>query len=265
MEHPPLQRPALIAAVRGALEPQAFVHCLWEGGSTGFSRADAWSDVDLQCEVEDDRVADTFAAVEAGLRRVAEISLCFAVPEPAWHGHSQRFYRFANADPWLQLDFCVMKRSSADKFNQPEIHGAAGILFDRSGLFGRNVVRVDRPALEVRLRGRIAALRTRCAMFQVLVEKETWRGNPIDALHFYSGLALAPLVELLRIKHDPLRHNWGNRYLHLTLPPADAARLQGLMYVAAPEDIPAKRAAAAAWFEALAAELDARPRLVPPA
>jgi hypothetical protein len=265
MSLPNLTRSTLIAAVRGALEPLPFVQCLWEGGSTGFSRADQWSDVDLQCEVDDDRVADTFAAVEAALARVAEVSLTFAVPEPAWHGHSQRFYRFANAESWLVLDLCVIKRSGAYKFNEPDIHGAPGVLFDRSGLFGRNVVRTDRDALEKRLRDRVAALRTRFAMFQVLVEKETWRANPIDALHFYSGLTLAPLVELLRIKHDPLRHNWGNRYLHRTLPAADATLLQGLMYVAAPEEIPAKRAAAAAWFEALASELEARPRLVPPA
>ena len=261
----PLTRPALVAAVRGALEPRPFVHCLWEGGSAAFARADQWSDVDLQCEVDDDQVAATFAAVGEALRAVAEISLCFVVPEPAWHGHSQRFYRFANAEPWLQLDLCVMKRSAASKFNEPEIHGAAGVLFDRSGLFGKNVVRTDRAAFEARLRARLDALRVRFAMFQVLVEKETWRGNPIDALYFYQSLTLSPLVELLRIRHDPLRHNWGYRYLHRALPRAEAERLQRLMYVATPGEVPAKRAEAAAWFDALAAELAAWPRLIPPA
>jgi len=262
---PHLTRPALIAAVRGALEPLAFAHCLWEGGSASFARNDQWSDVDLQCEVDDDQVGATFAAVEAALAAVAEIAQCYAVPEPAWHGHSQRFYRFANAEPWLLLDFCVMKRGAAHKFNEPDIHGPAGVLFDRSGLFGRHVVRTDRAALEAKLRARIESLRARFAMFQVLVEKETWRGNPIDALHFFHGLTLAPLVELLRIKHDPLRHNWGNRYLHRTLPRAEAERLQQLMYVPSPDEIPAKRAEAAAWFESLATELTARSPLIPPA
>jgi hypothetical protein len=78
-------------------------------------------------------------------------------------------------------------------------------------------------------------------------------------------MTLAPLVELLRIKHDPLRHNWGNRYLHRTFPAADSTLLQSLMYVAAPEELPAKRAAAAAWFETLATELERRSQLVPPA
>lgn len=265
MSLPPLTRPVLIAAVRGALEPQTFVHCLWEGGSTCFSRADQWSDVDLQCEVEDDRVTDTFAAVEAALARVGEISLRFAVPEPAWHGHSQRFYAFANAERWLQLDLCVMKRSAAYKFNEPAVHGEATVLFNRSGLFAQHVVKTDRAALETRLRARIGALRTRFTLFQILVEKEGWRGNHIDSLHFYNGLTLAPLVELLRIKHDPVRHNWGNRYLHRILPAAEAARLQRLMFVAAPAEIPAKRAEAEAWFMALAAELECQPRLVPPA
>ena len=260
---PPLTRPALIAAVRGALEPLPVVHCLWEGGSTCFGRNDEWSDVDLQCEVDDDQVGAAFDAVEAALAAVAETSLCYRVPEPAWHGHSQRFYRFANAAPWLMLDLAVMKRSAAHKFNEPAIHGKAGVLFDRSGLFGINVVRTDRAAFETRLRARIESLRIRFAMFQVLVEKETWRGQPIDALHFYQGLTLAPLVELLRIKHDPLRHNWGNRYLHRILPPAEAKRLQSLMYVSTPKQIPAKRLKAEAWFEELATQLVGQPRLVP--
>jgi hypothetical protein len=157
-----------------------------------------------------------------------------------------------------------MKRSAAYKFNEPAVHGEANILFDRSGLFAQHVVRTDRAALETKLRARIAALRTRFALFQVLVEKEGWRGSHLDSLHFYNGLTLAPLVELLRIKHDPLRSTWGNRYLHRTLPAAEAARLQRLMFVAAPEEIPARRAEAAAWFDALATELEARPRLVPP-
>lgn len=264
MSLPPLTRPALIAAVRGALEPQPWAHCLWEGGSTAFARADEWSDVDLQCEVDDDRVADTFATVEAAIARVAEISLCFKVPEPAWHGHSQRFYRFANAAPWLMLDFVVMKRGAPHKFNEPEVHGACPVLFDRSDLF-KNPMRTDRVALETKLRDRIAMFRARVAMFQLLIEKEGWRGQAIDALNFYQGLMLPALVELLRIKHDPLRHNWGNRYLHRTLPPAEAARLQSLMFIASPAEIPAKRAEAEKWFNALADELDARTRLVPPA
>ncbi len=261
----PLTRAALIAAVRGALEPQPFVHCLWEGGSTCFGRGDQWSDVDLQCEVDDDRVAATFAAIEAALAAVARIALHYAVPEPAWHGHSQRFYRFANAEPWLMLDLCVMKRGAAHKFNEPAIHGPPRVLFDRSGLFGRHVVRTDRTALAARLRARIAALRVRFALFQILVEKESWRGHAMDALHFYHGLTLAPLVELLRIKHDPLRHDWGNRYLDRVLPPAVARRLQQLMFVGTPRQIPARRAAAAAWFDELAKELTARRRLLPPA
>ena len=260
-----LTRDTLIATVRDALSPLPFVHCLWEGGSTSFSRNDQWSDVDLQCEVDDDKVTAAFDAVEAALSRVAETSLQFAVPEPIWHGHSQRFYRFANAEPWLMLDLCVMKRGAAYKFNEPAVHGKAGVLFDRSGLFGINVVRTDRAALEPRLRARLAALRARFAMFQILVEKEEWRGNPIDALHFYQGLTLAPLVEMLRIKYDPLRHNWSNRYLHRVLPPDEAKRLEKLMYVSTPKQISTKRLAAAEWFEKLATELEARSQLVPPA
>lgn len=259
---PTLTRAELISCVRRALEPQAFVHCLWEGGSAGFARTDQWSDVDLQCEVDDDKVCATFDCVEAALAEVSEVLLRFLVPEPTWHGHSQRFYRFANAEPCLMLDFAVIKRSATYKFNEPEVHGKIGVLFDRSGLFGINVVRTDRSAYESRLRGRIEMLRTRVAMFGILVEKEGRRGHAIDALHFYEGLIIAPLVELLRIKHDPIRHNWGNRYLHGTLPPAEAKRLEKLMYVGTPRQIEAKQKEATAWIEDLASELTTRAKLV---
>lgn len=259
----PLTRSALIAAVQSAVEPLPFVHCLWEAGSASFGRADQWSDVDLQCEVDDDRVAAVIDAVEAGLAPVAEIALRYDAPPPTWHGHTQRFYRFANAEPWLMLDLCVMKRSAAYKFNEPSIHGRARVIFDRSGLFGVNAIRTNRSALEAQLRDRLASLRGRFAMFQVLVEKEAWRRQPLDAHYFYQAFTLAPLVELLRIKHDPLHHNWGPRYLHHALPPAEARRLAKLTYVGSPQQIIAKRAEAAAWFEQLADELAGRDPLVP--
>lgn len=261
MSATPLTRAALIACVRSALEPRPWVHALWEGGSSSFGRTDAWSDADLQAVVADDQVAAAFDLVEQALPSVAAVESRLIVPEPTWHGHSQRFYRFAGAPEWLLLDLCVMKLGAPYKFND-EIHGRPPVLFDRAGVF-TSVPPVDRAALESRLRDRLEQIAARVHFFGHFPTKELARGRAIDAAHWYQSLVLAPLVELLRIKHDPLRHNWGNRYLHETLPSADAARLADLFYVASPDALPARVTAAQTWTHALLADLRARPRLAP--
>jgi hypothetical protein len=100
-------------------------------------------------------------------------------------------------------------------------------------------------------------------MFQSLVTKDCLRGRPLDALNFYQALTLVPLVEMLRIKHDPWRHNFGWRYLQHDLPAGDYARLVRLAYPGKVEAIPELHQEAMLWFEELAAELAARPVLTP--
>ncbi len=259
---PPLTRTLLLDTVHAALAAQPWVNALWEGGSSAFARDDQWSDVDLQADVEDPHVAETFAVVEAALGRIAKTELVFVVPEPAWHGHSQRFYRFADAPPWLILDFCVIRQGNPHKLIEPELHGAARVRFDRTGLF-RQPPKIDRAGLETKLQAKLAQLTVRFEMFQVLVTKEVWRNHPLDAAYFYQSLTIAPLIALLRLKHDPIRHDWSARYLHHVLPTDEAAKLTRLTYLADMSEIPAKQTEAVAWFQQLAAELKARPRLVP--
>jgi len=257
----PLTRQHLVDLVHRVLEPLPFVHALWEGGSVAFGRADAFSDADLQACVDDDKVEATFAAVEAELEKVLGIDTTFAVPEPAWHGHAQRFYRFTGREAWLMLDFCVQKRSNERRFLEPEIHGRAPFLFDKIDL-AASIKPLDIDGQEQKLRARIGMLRTRMHLFAHMVEKECRRQRPLDAIHFYHGLIIAPLVELLRIRHDPWRHDFGMRYLHTTLPVDQARRLEDLLFIRNFPDLQAKQRVAVRWFTDLAAELTRAPKLV---
>lgn len=257
----PLTRQHLIDLVQRTLQPLPFVHALWEGGSAAFGRADQFSDADLQACVDDDKVAETFAAVEAELEKVLGIETRFIVPEPAWHGHAQRFYRFVGREPWIMLDLCVQKRSNERRFLETEIHGKAPFLFDKIEL-AASTKPLDIEAHEKKLRARIEMLRTRMHLFAHMVEKECRRQRPLDAIHFYHGLILAPLVELLRIRHDPWRHDFGMRYLHTTLPVDQARRLEDLLFIRNFPDLQAKQRVAVRWFDSLAAELARAPKLV---
>lgn len=253
----------MIAALAAALGPKPWARALWEGGSAAFGRVDEWSDIDVQAEVEDAHVAEAFASAEAAVRALVPIARVFEVPAPTWHGHGQKFYQLSGQPAWYQLDFVVMQAGNPRKFLEREIHGDARFLFDKVGLAGRTPP-LDRAAWETKLRARIAAVLHRQQFFAPLAAKEAARGQAIDALNFFNGLVVGPLVELLRLRHDPWRHDFGLRYLHRVLPPADAARLQRLAFVPDAAALPERIAEAVAWGAALAEELAARPALLPP-
>jgi hypothetical protein len=241
-----VSREDVLSAMRGALEPLDHVQAMWEAGAIAFDRVDEWSDIDLQVACDDSRVEDVFGTVESTLRRLSPIDLRYRLPEPTWHGHSQAFYRLEGASPFLMLDFVVMKAGAEDKFLQPEIHGRPHVYFDKSG-----VVRfkpLDADAFASKLRERVEELRVLFDLFRVLVEKELNRGNVIEAAAFYQSYTLRPLIEALRILHDPTRHNFHTRYVHYDFPESDVKRLTELIFVASGEELATKRERAEEWF-----------------
>ena len=79
-----MRREQVVEVLREALLPLSYVNAAWLGGSDAFGRADELSDVDLQVDVDDGRVAATFGAVEAALAASLETFL-------TWQGASQMF------------------------------------------------------------------------------------------------------------------------------------------------------------------------------
>ncbi len=242
----PVARETILTALRAALEPLDYTYAMWEGGAAAFGRVDEWSDIDVQIDVDDDRVEDAFAVIEETLQTLSPIELKYRVPEPTWHGHSQAFYRLRDASPFLLVDTAIMKHSSADKFLAREIHGQAVFHFDKSNLSSPQAF--DWGGLKTRLRDRLAALRVTFEMFQILTLKELHRGNLLEALAFYHGYTLRPLVELLRIHYGPARHGFHTHYVYYDLPREVAQRLERLFLVTNGEEIRRKRGAAEAWF-----------------
>jgi hypothetical protein len=250
----PVDRERILDALRQALQPRPDVWAFWEGGSAATGRLDAWSDMDLQLICDDDRVQDVFGAAEEALRSVSPIELCWRVPEPAWHGHSQRFYRLRDAGPYLMIDLTVMRRSASMRFTEPEQHGRVLVYFDRSGLLAPPPF--DAEAFRARMRADLDNLRDMFPILQPLVEKELLRGRVLDALSFYHSLTLRPLVTVLGMLHRPLRYTFGLRYLNHDFPRDVVQQLEALAYVADPQDLLAKHARAQALFQDAVGRLD---------
>jgi hypothetical protein len=245
-KQPLLTREPILAALQAALEPLDYVYAMWEGGAAASGRLDEWSDIDVQFDVDDARVADTFAVVERALETLSPIDLKYQTPQLPWQGISQWFYRLKNASQYLLLDVAVIQHSAPDKLLTSEIHGQAVFYFDKANV--SRVAPLDWGDLNARLRNRIASPRVTFEMYQILTLKELNRGNALEALAFYSGYTLRPLVEVLRMRYDPTRYNFHTRYVYYNLPADVVRKLESLFFVANGDDIRAKRAQAEAWF-----------------
>lgn len=241
-----ISREDILKVLVQALEPLDYVHALWEGGAAAFDRIDKWSDLDVQVVANDDRVTEVFMAVEQALCILSPIALKYEVPSPTWHGHTQRFYRLSRASKFLLVDVAVMQRSHPNNFLQPEIHGQAVIHFDKSGLI--QFQPLDQLALDAQIQARLAKLQVTFSLFQTLTLKELHRHNDIEALIFYHNFTLQPLIEVLRIKYQPVRHDFYTRYLYYDLPAEVVAQLESLFFVTNRKDLREKRVVAEKWF-----------------
>ncbi|MFN8372197.1 MAG: nucleotidyltransferase domain-containing protein [Anaerolineae bacterium] len=249
-----LTRETILTTLENALQPLPYVHAMWQGGASSFDRVDQWSDIDLQVISDDERISDVFKVVEDALRSLSPIELRYEFPQPTWHGHFQTFYRLKDASPFLLLDFVVQKRTNNNRFLQPEIHGEPIIHFDKEHWL--KIPPLDVEAHLLAIRERIEALRVLCDLFTVLTLKEIHRHNSIEALAFYQSWTLRPLVEVLRIQHDPVRYNFHTRYIHYALPPGGADPPRTAVYIGSAQDLEARFETASAWFREALAQVD---------
>jgi hypothetical protein len=246
-------RTRTLEALVAALEPMPNVLAFWEAGSRATGRYDQYSDMDLQCIVADGTVEATRLAVESALASLGPLDRRWEVPQPTWHGHWQAFYHLAGTDPLLLIDFAIMERKAPNHFLEPEQHGTPTVLFDREGL--TRPVPTDSAAFAERLRKRLSALEEPLELFHPFVDKELRRGREVDAFSFYHGMVLLRLIEVLRMRYSPWRYNFGMRYLQYDLPPTTYAQVQSFIYVASPDELGAKKAAALDLIRSTIAEL----------
>ncbi|MCK5309577.1 MAG: hypothetical protein KAJ64_02930 [Thermoplasmata archaeon] len=241
-----LHRRTVLDAIVNALEPLDYVHAFWEGGAAGFSRADDWSDIDVQGIVDDDHIEDVFKIVDKVVEKLGGDVARFRLPEPTWHGHSQCFYKLKNASPFLLIDLAIMKESTeADKFDTWATHGVPQTCFDKKGLIQEVKIIPEEQAKAIM--GRLDMLKNLFEIFYIMPMKETNRGNHVEAMFFYLGQTYRPLVEVLRMKYCPQRFNYATRYVHYDLPEDIVKQLENLVFMK-PDDMETSIEEVRKWF-----------------
>jgi len=251
-----LSREAIIHTLAGSLRTFDFVHAFYEGGAVAFDRVDEWSDLDLYFVVDDDRVADTFQAVEKALESLSPIKQKYDVPQSGWPGIFQAFYKLEKASEYLIIDLAVLQLSCPDKLLEPEIHGNNVFHFNKNNM--AKLPRLDKKAFAEKLEVRLERLRAKFDMFSSFVQKEINRGNSLEAIDLYHNLILGMLVEALRIKHNPVHYDFKMRYVHYELPPEVVKKLANLHFVRNMEDLQEKYHVAREWFCKTMSEIDGK-------
>ncbi len=254
MNRKKLTRDILIQTLVDALEPLNYIHAFWEGGAAAFERIDEWSDIDLYLVVDDAKVNETFLAVEEALISLSPIKLKYEVQHPPESGIFQAFYKLEDASEYLVIDLAVFILNSPDKFLTPEIHGNAVFYFNKSGKV--KPPPLDKDAMVSKLRKRLERLQARFDMFNSFVQKEINRRNHLEAIDLYYGIILSTLVEVLRIRHYAVHHDFKMRYIHYELPSEIVERLRHLYFVKDEKSLQEKYDAAVEWLQKTISKID---------
>ena len=250
-----ISRQQLIDTLGDGLSAIDYVRAAWLGGSEASGRTDEWSDIDLVLIVDDGRWEEAFDAIHRIVKTLGPVVHSWRLPEPTWHGHHQEFLRVDGAEPFHDLDVVIMEASTPGRLLERERHGDAVVLFDRDGLVKPEPL--DRAAHAAKMRDRLALLREQFPMMQVLVRRAVLRRMPAEAAALYQRLTVAPLVEVLRMRHAPERYDFGVRYIDRDLPPDLRQTVESL---ALPHDLAhleALQRQAAALFDETLAQFDA--------
>jgi len=163
------------------------------------------------------------------LKSLSHIKRKYDVSHPPESGLFQAFYKLKDANEYLVIDLAVFKLSSPDKYLEPEIHGAAVFYFNKSDKV--KIPTLDKDALIGKVQKRLKRLEARFDMFNNFVQKEINRSNHLEALDLYHTITLATLVEALRVKYNPVHHDFRMRYVHYELPSEIIRKLKHHIFV----------------------------------
>jgi hypothetical protein len=224
-------RTNLIHKIAQRLEPLEFVQALWEGGSAANKTTDEFSDIDLNILASESHEV-VFEVFESALNSVSEITHAWHEPKSIWPDLTQRIYFLKDSPKHFFADVALFPESAPDilqEFMQPERHGTPVVHFDKKSKIIPHPV--DKEALITKQQQRFKDILGAFPVYKKEVLKELDRGNPVDAIAFYQGGLIKPLVELLGMLHRPFQFDFGLRYLKRCLPPEIFQRIERLLYV----------------------------------
>ena len=183
---------------------------VWEAGSAATGYVDDVSDLDLAIVCEDDAVEHVFEVLGQALEQQYGILSSFRVPEPAWHGFSQTFYRIKNVPPLFYLDIAVLKQSLPKKMTEVDRHGIAKVWFEKKPMYEQTWTSPEEH--QTRLINTLKQARSLEFVLRNEWLKALHRGNVIES--YTTGLAYLQRIAapFWNAKYRPSKVDFGLRY-----------------------------------------------------
>ncbi|HAQ62423.1 TPA: hypothetical protein DCR49_10580 [Candidatus Delongbacteria bacterium] len=225
----------------------------WEGGSAATGFMDKYSDLDLYVVCEDDAVEAVYAKLEKLIEKNYGIERKYRVPEPAWHGCSQCFYKVGNVPELYYLDIAVIKRSIPDKFTEKDRHGDSVIWFEKEKMIDPTPT----PKKKVIEKGKqlYRFIADSDFLMETELKKALARKNFTEAYPAYYRLVASNLGILLNLKYRPCKVDFGIRYAYRDFPKKEVDLIADSFRITSLEDIEKKSKKVLKRIEELKKEL----------
>lgn len=239
--------------LKDLLKKEEKVIAAWEGGSAATGFYDEYSDLDLAIVCEEDAIEPIFELVEKYLEKNYGIDRKFRIPEPAWHGFSQCFYKINNVPELYYLDIAVIKRSIDKKFTESDRHGNSVIWFEKEKMIDPTPT----PDEEVKSKGKKFYKMVTGADWLTITElkKALARGYYGEAFTQFCNFTSRNFAVMLNLKYRPCKVDFGTRYYYRDLPKNVFAKFERLLKNGSINELKENAENIIEWYNSLKKEL----------
>ena len=215
---------------RHAADPD--LRACWIGGSAATGGYDEHSDLDLNVLAAPGTFVRVYDDLVRSLRASFELTSLWLLPEATYPDGRQLFATLdddpgALATPTRLVDIVVYEPTDERRRVDVRRHGTPLVRFDPDGLV--EIRPDDEEGLRRAAAETVDQIRQRRLVAQWLVNRAIVRDHKPEAVSLYLRFALLPVVQLLRARDCPARHDYLFRYLRTDLAPDDAARIDTLL------------------------------------
>lgn len=242
-----MDRNTILQELEKGLNPVEEINAMWLEGADGTSKTDEYSDLDIVLDVNDGFEVEVFQRIEKILSDLAALDLCY-VREVYNPQICDRVYHIEGTPETLFLDVSIQSHSRNFHFIKENDSEVPDVIFDKTGVI--QFESLNQKELLSELNSRLYHLENTIKQ-KARVEKYIKRGKIVEAMGYYNKFILAPLIELLRIKHKPINYDYYIVSFSKHLPSDVVKKVEDLFLVHSLDDLTIKLAQAYDWFFAL--------------
>ncbi len=186
------------------------IYAIWEGGSAATNHLDTYSDLDIMMATDEAYIETLFKEIDCFFDEKFGILESLRMPEPSWHGFSQKFYKLDKTESWFYIDLCILPNTIQDSFTAQDRHGMSVVWKDERDFINNEPTSVQ----DINVLAKEAYERAVQFNFvsRLEIEKALYRNHFIDAYQSMLVFVMRHLAPLLNIEHRKAKADFGLRY-----------------------------------------------------